>query len=630
MWADKSGNTNNPIQSLSNKMPIWTPAALNQKPTVAFDSNFSQIFEIQSAVSNPSFIFLVHRQKQFGQSKVLGGDLSTTTEEGFISLEHASGSVQIVSKVPSSDWSISTLRVAPNSQSLWVDGQIVGSQSFGQGALAVDKVGQSFDGEIAEVLVFDRQVNSVNRQKIEGYLAHKWSLNNQLPALHPFASIPPNFGGSQEITWGGLVEYSENNQTKYKLPDRAFGDPAFELIAFSDSGLPISYVSSNPSVATIVGNIVYLNGIGESTINAIQMGDTRYHPASPKSQVLKVIEPVQKADQIIDFNEIPIKVRDDAPFLVSAISSSGLPVAFNVTSGPATINSSGLVTLDGVSGEVSITAVQYGSAYYHPAPPVVRVFDVSSKQRPQIIFPDSADHGQLQDVIFGHRPLILQGVYATSGEPFVITSSNSTVVQVHQGNRIIPKSEGSVTLTFNVPGNDFFVEAETQVKILNVVKPTRANWKSFRKRDVRYDILRERFAKRMVSYGYDLSYAGKIFDEDYSDSDGDGYRNDFERALGLDSLGSDDPSHLPLLYVGDSDGKQRISFIQYQDSVETTGEKFVYIVERSSDLRTWSAIGVSREASQPLGGGMERVIFVSNQPLSAGERNFLRVRIQKR
>ena len=127
MWADKSGNTNNPIQSFASQMPRWTPATLNQKAIVSFDSDFSQIFDIQNAVSNPSFVFLVHRQNQSGQSKVLGGDLSTTSDDGYLALEHAAGNVQIVSKSSTSDWSISTMRVAPNSQSLWVDGRIVGS-----------------------------------------------------------------------------------------------------------------------------------------------------------------------------------------------------------------------------------------------------------------------------------------------------------------------------------------------------------------------------------------------------------------------------------------------------------------------------------------------------------------------
>ena len=173
-----------------------------------------------------------------------------------------------------------------------------------------------------------------------------------------------------------------------------------------------------------------------------------------------------KDDQSIDFDEIPIKVRDDPPFLVNATSSSGMPVTFKVEFGPATVDSNGLVILDGVAGSVGITAAQPGSAYFNPATPVTRIFEVSTKQRPEIIFPSSADHGQLQDVIFGHRPLILQGVYATSGEPFVMTSSNSTIVEVHQGDRIIPKAEGTVVLTFDVPANDFFVEAETKWKLL--------------------------------------------------------------------------------------------------------------------------------------------------------------------
>ena len=31
MWADKSGNTNNPIQSMANQMPKWTPATPKPK-----------------------------------------------------------------------------------------------------------------------------------------------------------------------------------------------------------------------------------------------------------------------------------------------------------------------------------------------------------------------------------------------------------------------------------------------------------------------------------------------------------------------------------------------------------------------------------------------------------------------
>ena len=83
------------------------------------------------------------------------------------------------------------------------------------------------------------------------------------------------------------------------------GDAPFELIAYATSGLPVSFVSSNTDVATVVGDKVYITGVGEVTISAIQMGDIRYHPAIPKAQKLIVINPVNKDDQIITLIQYP-------------------------------------------------------------------------------------------------------------------------------------------------------------------------------------------------------------------------------------------------------------------------------------------------------------------------------------
>ena len=75
----------------------------------------------------------------------------------------------------------------------------------------------------------------------------------------------------------------------------------------------------------------------------MQSGDSRYHPALPRHQVLRIIHPVLKDEQIIEFADIPTKVRDDPPFQLEAnATSSGvyhrvyrLPVQFSVVSGPA-------------------------------------------------------------------------------------------------------------------------------------------------------------------------------------------------------------------------------------------------------------------------------------------------------
>ena len=47
------------------------------------------------------------------------------------------------------------------------------------------------DGQVAEVVVIDGALDEQTRQKIEGYLAHKWGLAASLPAEHPYKDSAP-------------------------------------------------------------------------------------------------------------------------------------------------------------------------------------------------------------------------------------------------------------------------------------------------------------------------------------------------------------------------------------------------------------------------------------------------------
>jgi hypothetical protein len=46
-------------------------------------------------------------------------------------------------------------------------------------------------GYVAEFLVFASQLSTLNRQRIEGYLAHKWGLTANLPNDHPYKTVGP-------------------------------------------------------------------------------------------------------------------------------------------------------------------------------------------------------------------------------------------------------------------------------------------------------------------------------------------------------------------------------------------------------------------------------------------------------
>jgi hypothetical protein len=72
------------------------------------------------------------------------------------------------------------------------------------------------------------------------------------------------------------------------LPARRVDDAPFGLSATASSGLPVSYTSSCPGVATVSGNTVTITGFGNTIITASQAGNTTYLPADSVSQTLHV------------------------------------------------------------------------------------------------------------------------------------------------------------------------------------------------------------------------------------------------------------------------------------------------------------------------------------------------------
>ena len=64
------------------------------------------------------------------------------------------------------------------------------------------------NGEVAEILYFNRVLDTEERVKIEGYLAHKWLLSSLLPVNHYYKNNPPVFGLLEEnATVTGSVQY---------------------------------------------------------------------------------------------------------------------------------------------------------------------------------------------------------------------------------------------------------------------------------------------------------------------------------------------------------------------------------------------------------------------------------------
>ncbi len=110
------------------------------------------------------------------------------------------------------------------------------------------------------------------------------------------------------------VSVSKGTQTITFVPLEVVevGVADFVLGATSDAGLTITYISSNPAVATIEGNTVHVVGGGTTTITASQPGDEHYAAAQSVAreltvQVASAIE--EETVDVISFYPNPAKDR---------------------------------------------------------------------------------------------------------------------------------------------------------------------------------------------------------------------------------------------------------------------------------------------------------------------------------
>ncbi|WP_162604869.1 MBG domain-containing protein [Geomonas ferrireducens] len=161
------------------------------------------------------------------------------------------------------------------------------------------------------------------------------------------------------------------------IPERTFGDPPFEIVASACSGLPLTFRSSDPGVARIVGNVVTITGAGSAVITASQGGSGDLETAPEKSQTFIV----HRSGQQVTFSSPAQKVVGDPPFELEGSATSGLAVSYQ-SSDPTVANVSGsTVTIVG-AGTTVLSALQPGNGNYLAAAPVSRALTVAAEGTP--------------------------------------------------------------------------------------------------------------------------------------------------------------------------------------------------------------------------------------------------------
>ena len=226
----------------------------------------------------------------------------------------------------------------------------------------------------------------------------------------------------------------------FTLSNKSYGDASFDPGATASSGLPVSYVSSNPAVATIVDGKIQITGAGSSIITASQAGNGSFSPAPDVSlpftvnqQVLSVMaDDKSRAYQTPN----PTLTASYQGFVNGDTMAvlSGTPVLSTIAVLASPIGSYDIVVNPG-----TLTAKNYS---FLPRNGTLSVF----RSCQEIIFPPIGDR------TFGDPPVELTAS-TCSGLGIGFTSSNTQIAQI-AGGMLSITGAGSVVVTASQAGSD--------------------------------------------------------------------------------------------------------------------------------------------------------------------------------
>lgn len=236
------------------------------------------------------------------------------------------------------------------------------------------------------------------------------------------------------------------------IASKRLNDKPFFINAISSSGLPLKFISSDPSIAQIAGDTIVVVGVGEASIIAVQPGNEFYESAQA-TQTFRV----ERSLQTISFDPISEKTMLDRQFPIEAIASSNLYVKFRCADLSVASVEGNIVTIVG-AGTTTIEAIQDGDESFEPAS-ITRTLTIS-KVSQEITF-QPIGKKNTQDRFF-----MLQGS-ASSGLEVVYASSDPSVAIV-KNNIVEIIGPGTTWIEASQQGNTIYLAASRIMQPLTV------------------------------------------------------------------------------------------------------------------------------------------------------------------
>lgn len=321
IWYDQSGSGKDASQSNASLQPCIVSSGViyrqNGVPTVYFNgSNYLSTVSFSNGYPNSFTLAICGGVKTnttystFGgktksnlpgpwdmyNNRVLVSDGSGATPYSITtSINSTTGFAQWVFQSDATTSSSYVNGVANGSESTTLCSDAVYATPIILGSRA-DKV-TSLDGWISEFVTFASVLSTTDRQTIEQNQASYYSIT--------FPDPSPTITGFDDLT-------------------KTFYDASFTLqTPASNSTGAFTYTSSNPSVATISGNVVTITGAGSTTIIATQAADGTYSSGTITATLtVNSVTVVTKNGQITSTNTGYVN-RNGATGLATGLNANG-------------------------------------------------------------------------------------------------------------------------------------------------------------------------------------------------------------------------------------------------------------------------------------------------------------------
>ena len=397
-WRDRSSNNRNTNQATATNQPALTANTMNGLPSVVFDgvndhlsftgsfldaTNYTVAAAVARTSTKSDNYYVCGPQRAANSNPALGWRSNAV-------ITHAQWGNDYDMAVAGYTTTTPEVHVFRHSstegKNTWRLGSLLGSSAntapfsgYTTGAIGGCVDAAFFAGRVGEIVVATSALPTTDRQRLEGYLAHKWGTAAQLPSDHPFRNAPPTVVPQPPGPPTGLTASAgdERAALSWTAPTASIGSPVSDYVLefrTSPSGTWTTFAdgvsaATTGTVSGLTPGVAY--DFRVSAVNATGTGTT-----SGIATLTALGAPVQVTGTTATAGDTTVAVTWTALTSTATRPLTGYRVLVN-GSVAATVNgaSSTSTTLTGLTNgtAISVSVAGFGTAGQGPASTEVSV-----------------------------------------------------------------------------------------------------------------------------------------------------------------------------------------------------------------------------------------------------------------